>query len=161
MVLGRRGWEKTEEKNWGWKIIKYVNGWWEGSTARWSDPGPGATSCFLCLATVLLCESNRVMACTRTTVSYDSPATCPDFSEFLFLLRQKDLLKERHIRREVSPEGNTAKSFRELKCIFGQDYMPGLEPAELLWQEVWFCLTKIVMNSTSRLITSLWPKIVL
>lgn len=50
---------------------------------------------------------------------------------------------------------------REREYIFGQVYMPGLELAELFWQEVWFCLTEIVMNSTSRLIASLWPKIAL
>lgn len=51
--------------------------------------------------------------------------------------------------------------WRERKYIFGQVYMPGLEPVDLFWQEVWFCLTEEVMSSTSRLIASLWPKIAL
>lgn len=49
---------------------------------------------------------------------------------------------------------------RERKYIFGQVFMPDLEPAELFW-EVWFCLTEIVMNSTLKPIASLWPKIAL
>lgn len=81
-LLGIGG-KRQKRKNDAWKIIMWVNAWWESKTARWRDPCLGASSCFLCLAIEFPCDSNRVMACTRTTVSHNTPATLPQFHSVL------------------------------------------------------------------------------